>query len=78
MKTKNKLYWCALLLSPAIAYYLFLLGFAPLLIGQFILSFPLSIALGLFVMIWVVLITFYYVFSLTKEVKTSDEGDKHE
>ncbi len=64
--------WCILLLFPALIYYLLLLVSPQKLTIMAIQSTPLSIFLGLTVMLWVVSITFLYTYTTLKTNQTDD------
>ena len=69
MKKIPNVIWCILLLVPALIYYLLLLASPQRLTIMTIQSIPLSIFLGLMVMLWVVCITFLYTYSTLKTKK---------
>ena len=64
MKSINKPYWCALLLLPAGIFYLLLWLMPYTLSSHFLSGIPLSILLGLLVILWSVTLTFIYLFQL--------------
>ncbi len=72
MKKLLNVLWCILLLLPAVIFYLLLLIFPQNLNHYFVQSMPLTIVMGLTVMLWVVCITFSYTYYTIKTKKTDD------
>ncbi len=73
MKSTNKQYWCALLLMPAGIFYLLLWLMPHTLTSHFFLGIPLSIFLGLLVILWSVTLTFIYLFRLLTKQNSVDD-----
>lgn len=59
----SKTTWCALLLTPAILYYAFLLWLPDGSAQHLILGFPSTIAWGLLTMLWAVILGLVYAYN---------------
>lgn len=59
----SKTTWCALLIAPTILYYAFLLWLPDGSTQHFILGLPPTIAWGLLVMLWAVILGLVYAYN---------------